>query len=334
MGIAIAVVLVCSSAVQADLLRTGEYPQPGYPFGKHCNFNEEQEADIKKDALNHFKVPEKGYCFEAFPNSRVPTSSCFVIIVAFGITVCFFLLSCFLNRFYCTLFRNTANTRKEAWSNLRVVGVLMEKSEPALPVDPENVVPLAPESDSDLSETRQKLINLRPATEGEPTNYGSGNIPSHEKEEIGAAPIISTQDGSGTKKGKEVYSSGAIVPVLRNEDPAVMSDDQSDDDFEDDDNFGNYRRTRPQRLSKTSSKDTNRLSVSDLGPSPSYSSDLPAAAPAIQPSDVMGGNAHLSASSSSNTAFSIRMGARQDSNSSSRSSDLEPGGAKVPDYVL
>lgn len=227
---------------------------------------------------NHFRKADKGYWFEAFPNSKVPTSSLFLIIVAAGISVGFLLLSVAIRMLLELPFFSTRDDRRQAFSNLRVLGICEEKSARPLPQDEENIVPLASDS---MGSMGQKTISDKAGIQIRPSMSDSDEENIDKNEAITRDPnSFQGLSASGGKKVKDANEiAGPIVPVLRNEDPGVLDETDSEEyeeESEEEPNYGPYQYNMPTEEAPSYERAVSREETnapSTFNPSDRY--DLP-----------------------------------------------------------
>lgn len=231
----------------------------------------------------HMVKQDKGYWFQAFPHSKVPVSSLFIIILAFGITISFMLITAVFSLLWSSPLASRARKeRAEAISNLRVLGVRSEKDVPPPPQDEENTVPLAAEITGG-TESNERLA--RKGQRDTMTTLSSTLSPSQESDDDQKeskdvfaqqpANLMPMSTSGGSKKGKDANEiAGPIVPVLRNEDPDVAYETDSGDESgeQEDEEYGAMQYNPPQ----------------DRAPAyePQPPTQPPAAAPVVQPMAV------------------------------------------------
>lgn len=147
---------------------------------------------------------EKYYLFEAFPHSRVLTSSVMIIMIPTAVVLAC-LVMIFILRLCSDIVAHTEmskcmNDRKVAWENLRTVGLRLDTA--AEQTDPE-----AKGSSMD-NENKATTPTAQPDTD--------------------AAQLPASSSKTDTKKDANKIT-GPVVPVLRNEDPAAAESDDDDD---------------------------------------------------------------------------------------------------------
>lgn len=200
----------------------------------------------------HFVESQRKYWFQAFPNSKVPTSSLFLIILAAGISVVFCLCTAVMRLLWSSpLVSQTRNDRALATSKLRVLGIYDEKDAPRPPPqDEENTVPLAPEASVAPSPPSQPEPTSTEAAAAAPQPVSSES--DEEKAEAKDAdmqkPSMLEPLPAGGKKSKDANEIvGPIVPVLRNEDPGVAGETDSEEEEEEVDEvpYGPYQSNEP-----------------------------------------------------------------------------------------
>lgn len=224
----------------------------------------------------HMRASGNGYWFEAFPHSKVPTSSLFIIIVAAGISVVFLLATMVMIALNSLRQSRTSKERADAISKLRVLGVRSEKDVPPPPQhDEENVVPLAAEP-MPAPDSTGTLHTMRSGS-GMPSDSEDERADSKESymRPSGTQESLPT---SGPKKVKDANEiAGPIVPVLRSEDPGLSTDEEAETEEEseeepEEDGYGEYQYNGP----------TDKAPAYDMEP-PTEPVSVPGAAPVAQP---------------------------------------------------
>lgn len=242
---------------------------------------EDAQPNVLLEGMNrgnnpkHMRSSDNGYWFEAFPHSKVPTSSLFIIILAAGISVVFLLTSMVMTALNSLRQSGTHKERADAIAKLRVLGVRNEKDVPLPPQhDEENVVPLAAEPMA-APGSMGTLSTMRSGS-GVPSDSDDEHADSKESymRPSGTQESVPT---SGPKKAKDANEiAGPIVPVLRSEDPGLSSDEEAESEEEEEeseeDGYGEYQYNGP----------TDKAPAYDLEP-PAEPVSVPGAAPVAQP---------------------------------------------------
>ncbi|KAL4401469.1 hypothetical protein ACI68E_001111 [Malassezia pachydermatis] len=190
--------------------------QPGFPkleegfvLAAPFALDDAKENVIIKSHANIKHDPDGYYIFQAFPHSRVPISSLMMIIIPVVVVLfCAFMLV--LLRTWISVsdrfkFSSSAmEDREKALANLRIVGMRYEE---------------APQEKISPSATLTSELCEKKTDSDEKLPIGTG------------ATRATTQSSKKVKDANEIV--GPVVPVLRNEDPNVLSDGESDGSYED-----------------------------------------------------------------------------------------------------
>ncbi|WFC98095.1 hypothetical protein MYAM1_000817 [Malassezia yamatoensis] len=128
--------------------------------------------------------------------------------------------------------KSTRSERAQAFSNLRILGICNEHKPSAPNVeDEENVVPLAEEMENQVSSKKSSpKIQLLP-----PSSPSDSEEDADTKVRLSYDPNNIVPMSSSEKKRSKDSSelAGPIVPVLRNDDPNVLEDTDSEGEYED-----------------------------------------------------------------------------------------------------
>lgn len=256
------------------LVALGAFAVTAAPFNAQSYEEQGIHGFTEKNHPNHFRKADKGYWFEAFPNSRVPTSSLFLIIVAAGISVGFLLLSLSIRLLWGLSFFATMNDRRQAISNLRVLGICEEKSARPQPQDEENIVPLASESMGSMGQKTATGIQLRPSlSDSDEENIDKNEAITRDPKSFQS---FTAPGGKKVKDANEI--AGPIVSVLRNEEPGVLDEtdseeyeEESEEESEEEPNYGPYQYNMPteeapsyeRAVSREETKPTSTFNPSD-----------------------------------------------------------------------
>lgn len=179
------------------------------------------DVDRPDYAGKSFRVDNNHYFFQAFPNSKVPTSSVFCIVIPFFVVALMSAVYLLMRLLWSPAFKSkngTLSDREKAFSNLRIVGVLNRASE----------------------DTEKGITS----TEHEPSS-GSATDPDSKDSDLGHLDRGIPPSESTKTKGKDMNEiAGPIVPVLRNDQDGDCTDEASEieeeEEFEDE--LGTFNR--------------------------------------------------------------------------------------------
>lgn len=214
------------------------------------------EANFVLSGVNHPKgmgqIGHHSFWSTIFPNSRVPVPFLFLIIVASGISFVFLMITLLLQLLWNTpLASRTAKERDQAVSNLRVLGIRTEPAIPAPLQDDENVVPLSTDAVTHMSAMDSAgQLSLATSLSGIPVD---GDDDKDDKLPFGVSASQTGLAGArGSKKLKDANEiAGPIVPVLRNDDSSLSSDESEGsliDEEEEEDTYGDFQYNDPNDL--------------------------------------------------------------------------------------
>lgn len=155
------------------------------------------------------------YYFQAFPNSKVPTSSVFCIIIPAFVVVSAVGIMLLSRLFWSSTFKSENGVladREKAFLNLRLVGAqdddIQDLEKAASPSSPERGIEQISASPSE-SDTKDSEFGRRYTPEA-----GTTTLPASESTKM---------------KAKDVNEiSGPVVPMLRNDNDSVLSSECSD----------------------------------------------------------------------------------------------------------
>lgn len=179
-------------------------------------------ADVDRPdyAGKSFRVDNNHYFFQAFPNSRVPTSSVVCIVIPFFVVISMSAIYLLMRLYWSPLFKSkngTLSDREKAFSNLRIVGLLNQASE----------------------DTEKGMASPEHAP-----SSGSATDPDSKDSDLGHLDRGIPPSESTKTKGKDMNEiAGPIVPVLRNDLDGEYSDEASDAEEEElEDELGTFNR--------------------------------------------------------------------------------------------
>lgn len=186
------------------------------------SLHSQDQADVDRPdyAGKSFRVDNNHYFFQAFPNSKVPTSSVVCIVIPFFVVISMSAIYLLMRLYWSPLFKSkngTLSDREKAFSNLRIVGLLNQASE----------------------DTEKGIAS----PEHEPSS-GSATDPDSKDSDLGHLDRGIPPSESTKTKGKDMNEiAGPIVPVLRNDLDGEYSDEASDAEEEElEDELGTFNR--------------------------------------------------------------------------------------------
>ncbi|WFD42179.1 hypothetical protein MPSI1_000818 [Malassezia psittaci] len=182
---------------------------------------------------NHFVKGKQGHWFQAFPNSKVPVGSLLLVIITVGFSLGFLLITFIISLlWYTPISKSTRSERAQVFSNLRILGICNEHKSSAPNVeDEENVVPLAEELENQASPKKSspKIQLLPPSSPSDSEHEADAKVGSR----YDPNNIVPTSSNEKKKSKDSSELAGPIVPVLRNDDPNVLEDTDSEGEYED-----------------------------------------------------------------------------------------------------
>ena len=181
---------------------------------------DEKDVDRPDYAGKSFRVDNNHYFFQAFPNSKVPTSSVVCIVIPFFVVISMSAIYLLMRLYWSPLFKSkngTLSDREKAFSNLRIVGLLNQASE----------------------DTEKGMASPEHAP-----SSGSATDPDSKDSDLGHLDRGIPPSESTKTKGKDMNEiAGPIVPVLRNDLDGEYSDEASDAEEEElEDELGTFNR--------------------------------------------------------------------------------------------
>lgn len=186
------------------------------------SLHSQDHADVDRPdyAGKSFRVDNNHYFFQAFPNSRVPTSSVVCIVIPFFVVISMSAIYLLMRLYWSPLFKSkngTLSDREKAFSNLRIVGLLNQASE----------------------DTEKGMASPEHAP-----SSGSATDPDSKDSDLGHLDRGIPPSESTKTKGKDMNEiAGPIVPVLRNDLDGEYSDEASDAEEEElEDELGTFNR--------------------------------------------------------------------------------------------
>lgn len=187
------------------------------------SLHSQDKADVDRPdyAGKSFRVDNNHYFFQAFPNSKVPTSSVVCIVIPFFVVFSMSAIYLLMRLIWSPLFKSrngTLSDREKAFSNLRIVGLLNQASE----------------------DTEKGIAS----PEHEPSS-GSATDPDSKDSDLGHLDRGIPASDSTKSKGKDMNEiAGPIVPVLRNDLDGEYSEEASDAEEEElEDELGTFNRS-------------------------------------------------------------------------------------------
>ena len=171
------------------------------------SLHSQDQADVDRPdyAGKSFRVDNNHYFFQAFPNSKVPTSSVVCIVIPFFVVISMSAIYLLMRLYWSPLFKSkngTLSDREKAFSNLRIVGLLNQASE----------------------DTEKGMASPEHAP-----SSGSATDPDSKDSDLGHLDRGIPPSESTKTKGKDMNEiAGPIVPVLRNDLDGEYSDEASD----------------------------------------------------------------------------------------------------------
>lgn len=182
----------------------------------------QNHADVDRPdyAGKSFRVDNNHYFFQAFPNSKVPTSSVFCIVIPFFVVALMSAIYLLMRLLWSPVFKSkngTLSDREKALSNLRIVGVLNQASE----------------------DTEKGITSS-----GNEPSSGSATDPDSKDSDLGHLERGIPPSESTKTKGKDMNEiAGPIVPVLRNDQDGDYTDEASEAEEEEfEDELGTFNR--------------------------------------------------------------------------------------------
>lgn len=186
------------------------------------SLHSQDHADVDRPdyAGKSFRVDNNHYFFQAFPNSKVPTSSVVCIVIPFFVVISMSAIYLLMRLYWSPLFKSkngTLSDREKAFSNLRIVGLLNQASE----------------------DTEKGMASPEHAP-----SSGSATDPDSKDSDLGHLDRGIPPSESTKTKGKDMNEiAGPIVPVLRNDLDGEYSDEASDAEEEElEDELGTFNR--------------------------------------------------------------------------------------------
>ena len=186
------------------------------------SLHSQDQADVDRPdyAGKSFRVDNNHYFFQAFPNSKVPTSSVVCIVIPFFVVISMSAIYLLMRLYWSPLFKSkngTLSDREKAFSNLRIVGLLNQASE----------------------DTEKGMASPEHAP-----SSGSATDPDSKDSDLGHLDRGIPPSESTKTKGKDMNEiAGPIVPVLRNDLDGEYSDEASDAEEEElEDELGTFNR--------------------------------------------------------------------------------------------
>ena len=186
------------------------------------SLHSQDQADVDRPdyAGKSFRVDNNHYFFQAFPNSKVPTSSVVCIVIPFFVVISMSAIYLLMRLYWSPLFKSkngTLSDREKALSNLRIVGLLNQASE----------------------DTEKGMASPEHAP-----SSGSATDPDSKDSDLGHLDRGIPPSESTKTKGKDMNEiAGPIVPVLRNDLDGEYSDEASDAEEEElEDELGTFNR--------------------------------------------------------------------------------------------